>query len=173
MEVEEATASQLARVQNLKQGSISGFFKNPSTSSSSSNRKSKMKSKEEEDFALAIEMSKKDQQNRNFFDTCFEEEDENDINFVNSKKKEDRQKMTGFSCRDCEKYFAQANLNTEQLQEVIQKCSRHRAAAEDVPDPEENTPKALWNLGFDGPENKTQVGSPLKARKRRRNYYND
>ena len=135
MEVEEATASQLARVQNLKQGSISGFFKNPTSSSSKSSRKSKLKSKEEEDFALAIEMSKKDQQNRNFFDTCFEEEDENDINFVNSKKKEDRQKMTGFSCRDCEKYYAQANLNTEQLQEVIQKCSRHRAAAEDVPDP--------------------------------------
>ena len=166
MEVEEATASQLARVQSLKQGSISGFFKNPP-----SRRKSKMKSKEDEDIALAIERSKEDQQRRNIFDTCYDPDEENDINFINSKKREDREKLTGFSCRDCERYYAQANLNTEQLQDVIQKCSRHRAAAEDVPDPGENSPQALWNLDFDGPDNKTQVGSPLKGRKRRRNNY--
>ena len=170
MEVEDITNSQLARVQSLKQGSISGFLKNQVEKP----RKS-LKDKEDEELALAIERSKKEQnvlekskkeQNRNFFDTCYEE-DENNVNFVNSKKKEDRALLKGFSCRDCEKYYAEANLNTEQLQDVLQRCSRHRA--EEVP--EENSPKVMWNLGFDGPENKTQVGSPLKARKRRRNYY--
>ena len=49
------------------------------------------------------------------------------------KKKAEREKLKGFACDDCEQYYKNANLTNEQLQKLLQKCSKHRATI--VPDP--------------------------------------
>ena len=72
----------------------------------------------------------------------------------------------GFACDDCEQYYKNANLTDEQLQKLLQKCSKHRATI--VPDPV--SPKEMWELDITGPPDKTQVGSPLKTRERRKMY---
>ena len=80
------------------------------------------------------------------------------------KSKAERAKMFGFSCKDCEKFYENQNLTDEQLKKVIDKCSRHRATIE----PPCESPKEMWNIDIDGPDNKTQIGSPLKTRERRK-----
>ena len=58
---------------------------------------------------------------------------ESNVNFkyVGSpvRKQAERKKLPAFDCTDCRKYYAGTNLNEEQLQELLQKCSRHRSAS--------------------------------------------
>jgi len=109
---------------------------------------------------------------KNYENDSFDEyepiEDENAWKYANVpvKKKSEREKLKGFSCDDCEQYYKNANLTEEQLQKLLQKCSKHRATL--VPDPV--SPKEMWELDITGPPDKTQVGSPLKTRERRKMY---
>ncbi len=157
VEVTPVTNSQLAKIHNAKQTKIQDLFSRP-----------KKTNKEDDDIELAIKQSLLDASNQNdtFNDYDASKGQENDCALANNpgRSKEDRQKLSGFSCKDCEKYYADANLNDEQLQEAIQKCSRHRAAIA----PPSDSPQEMWKLEIDDLQNKTQVGSPLKTRKRRK-----
>ena len=52
------------------------------------------------------------------------------------------------------------------MQKLLQKFSKHRATI--VPDPV--SPKEMWEWDITGPPDKTQVGSPLETRERRKMY---
>ena len=104
-------------------------------------------------------------QNDSFDDYEEEASDENAWKYANIpvKKKSDREKLKGFSCANCEEYYRNANLTERQRQELVQKCSRHRSTIEPPP----SSPKEMWEVEIDGPDNKTQYEySPLKRRDR-------
>ncbi|XP_022193587.2 protein gamma response 1 [Nilaparvata lugens] len=63
------------------------------------------------------------------------------------KKKSERLKLDGWSCDDCEKYYAtmeQAGMNTSQIKRTMNKCSRHRNQFQ-----RPSTPPDFWNPKFD------------------------
>ncbi len=66
---------------------------------------------------------------------------------------------------DCRNYYAGANLDENQLQELLQQCSRHRSKNP----PPASSPKTCWELDIkeDSSQNKTQAGPPLRTRKPR------
>lgn len=88
--------------------------------------------------------------------------------FVGSpvRKRADRKALPAFECHDCRNFYAGANLSEEQLQELLQKCSKHRRKNP----PPQYSPKVCWELEIreDNSQNKTQVGPPLRTRKRRK-----
>ena len=100
------------------------------------------------------------------FDEYHPVEDENAWKYNNLpvKKKSEREKLKGFACANCEEYYKNANLTEKQLQDLLQKCSRHRAT---IPPPM-TSPKEMWELDISGPPDKTQYVSPLKTRDRRK-----
>ena len=61
------------------------------------------------------------------------------------RKKSERAKLKGFSCVNCEKYYASLERSGIILdkEEMIQQCSRHRAKFEPT-----STPPGFWELGF-------------------------
>ena len=95
--------------------------------------------------------------------------DENNSKIGNGpvRKKADREKLQGFDCKECEAYYANANFSTNQLEELIQKCSRHRAQQKPT---SSDTPKNIWDTSFapDGPEDRTQMPVTLRTRKNRK-----
>ena len=62
------------------------------------------------------------------FDEYHPYEDENAWKYANVpvRKKSEREKLKGFSCDACESYYKNVNLTDEELQDLLQKCSRHR-----------------------------------------------
>ena len=88
--------------------------------------------------------------------------------FVGSpvRKRAERRALPAFECHECRDYYAGANLDEEQLQELLQKCSKHRRQNP----PPRDSPKVCWELEIreDTSQNKTQVGPPLRTRKRRK-----
>ena len=73
--------------------------------------------------------------------------------------------MIGFACDDCKNYYENQNLPEEKLQELVQKCSRHRAKIAPPP----SSPKEIWKLDIEGPDPETHVlDEPLKTRAWRR-----
>ncbi|GBN25922.1 DNA endonuclease RBBP8 [Araneus ventricosus] len=59
------------------------------------------------------------------------------------RKKSERKQLTGFECKECEKYFADLGLSEEEKRERLNKCSRHRAKF-----PPPATPEHFWELDF-------------------------
>ena len=100
------------------------------------------------------------------FDEYHPFEDENAWKYANVpvRKKSEREKLKGFSCDACEAYYKNVNLTDEELQNLLQKCSKHRATVGPPP----TSPKEMWELDITGPEDKTQYGSPFKTRERRK-----
>ncbi|RZF44287.1 hypothetical protein LSTR_LSTR006837 [Laodelphax striatellus] len=63
------------------------------------------------------------------------------------KKKSERLKLDGWSCDDCEKYYAnmeKAGMNASQIKRTMNKCSRHRNQFQ-----RPTTPPDFWNPKFD------------------------
>jgi hypothetical protein len=140
-------------------------------------------SRVDHDFNEAIKLSLEDQKemikkenNKSFDDDSFDmlsnddddENDENDGFKVNSapvKKAAERKLLKGIDCKQCREYYEGIEMPEEKLKQLLQKCSRHRTKYEPPP-----SPTNPWNLTLqkDGPEDKTQAGSPLKTRKARR-----
>ena len=81
------------------------------------------------------------------------------------RKRAERKALPAFECHECRNYYAGANLTEEQLQDLLQKCSKHRRRNPPPPD----SPKVCWELEIreDNSQDKTQVGPPLRTRKRR------
>ncbi|XP_055935186.1 uncharacterized protein LOC129965378 [Argiope bruennichi] len=59
------------------------------------------------------------------------------------RKKSERKQLTGFECKECEKYFSDLGLSEEEKRERLNKCSRHRAKF-----PPPATPEHFWELDF-------------------------
>ena len=77
------------------------------------------------------------------------------------KKKEERSKLSGFSCRECKDYYKDSNLPQDTVLELIQNCSRHRAT---IPPPI-NSPIEWLRTDFESPDKPTQYDtSPLPTR---------
>ncbi|XP_048590660.1 uncharacterized protein LOC5504376 isoform X2 [Nematostella vectensis] len=94
------------------------------------------------------------------------------------RRKDERAKLNGYSCRECEQYYGSLNLPQEELQKRLKQCSRHRAKYSPPP----STPPGFWNLSFPDTQEymakgclKTEEDAPaqpsryrqLKSRKRR------
>lgn len=60
------------------------------------------------------------------------------------RKKADREKLRGFTCHECEQFYANENLNDEQRKEIINRCSKHRY--KETPPP--STPDDFWAVSF-------------------------
>lgn len=60
------------------------------------------------------------------------------------RKKGDREKLKGFDCEECRKYYASDQLTEEKLKEVLKQCSRHRHQSTPPP----STPDEFWKIGF-------------------------
>ena len=55
------------------------------------------------------------------------------------KKQDDRALLKGYACLDCEDYYKSQNLTKDQVEQLMQKCSKHRST---VPPPI-NSPKGI------------------------------
>lgn len=80
------------------------------------------------------------------------------------RKRDERKQLPAFNCADCRNFYAGTDLTEVQLQELLQQCSRHRSRNP----PPADSPKVCWELDIreDNSQNKTQVGPPLRTRKR-------
>lgn len=63
-----------------------------------------------------------------------------------SKKKADRAKMSGVSCWECERYYANLGLSEEEIKLRQNQCSRHRTNEKK----KEDTPEGFWDPLFSG-----------------------
>ncbi|XP_012142191.2 uncharacterized protein LOC100876052 isoform X1 [Megachile rotundata] len=63
-----------------------------------------------------------------------------------SKKKADRAKMSGVSCWECQRYYANLGLSEEEIKLRQNQCSRHRTNEKK----REDTPEGFWNPLFSG-----------------------
>ena len=85
------------------------------------------------------------------------------------RKKADRMKLLqGHDCKDCREFYKGDNLTDSELADLLNKCSKHRS--KHPPLPEQLSPQIRWKLEIeeDGPNDKTQISSPLKTRERRK-----
>ena len=83
------------------------------------------------------------------------------------RKKADRLKLLqGHDCKECRDFYKGDNLTESQLNELLNKCSKHRSKEP----PLQQSPQIRWNLEIeeDGPNDKTQISSPFKTRERRK-----
>lgn len=86
------------------------------------------------------------------------------------RKRIDRQRLKGFECQDCAKYYEDMGLSDSEKQRRMQQCSRHRATHAPAP----CTPEHFWDLEFPetpvckarGYIKETQV-VPLKGHRKR------
>ncbi|KAF4527305.1 hypothetical protein B566_EDAN001079 [Ephemera danica] len=73
------------------------------------------------------------------------------------RKKDDRQKLPGWECHECKIFFETycKNMNTQERQQVVGHCSRHRQALPFI----SNTPPGIWEIGeIQSPVGVTQNG---------------
>jgi len=60
------------------------------------------------------------------------------------RKKTDREKLNGYTCHECENFYANENLSHTQRKAILDRCSRHRH----VSTPPPSTPDEFWEVGF-------------------------
>ncbi|KAG1657345.1 DNA endonuclease RBBP8 [Nymphon striatum] len=94
------------------------------------------------------------------FPKDFPDKKEVDIKFKEVvRKKEDRKKLDGHNCHECQKYYGDLNLPEEELKKRMKYCSRHRAKYSpekspehfwevDLPDTQECIDRGKNNLDF-------------------------
>ena len=58
--------------------------------------------------------------------------------------KAEREKLNGYTCEECEHFYANENLSGAQRKEVLDRCSRHRHKSTPPP----STPDEFWEVGF-------------------------
>ncbi|KAF7989142.1 hypothetical protein HCN44_007452 [Aphidius gifuensis] len=68
------------------------------------------------------------------------------------RKKAERQKLNGWSCKDCEKWYENMDLDEKELQKRKNSCSRHRSKFNERYD----TPPGFWDIGFSSPMESSQ-----------------
>jgi len=185
IEVSELTKSQSKRLKNQKQSKLDNFFNNKGKE-----RKPKADQEMEEALKLSRQTFEIEQQQKikgkdskqGPKQSNVSKDDNNDVPTTNSPKyayvnnpvrgKEERKKLKGFDCRDCEDYYngkLEEGYTEEEVDKLINECSKHRAKYK-AP----LTPEKFWDPDIvvgdpESPRNKTQVPSqPLMSRARRR-----
>ena len=58
--------------------------------------------------------------------------------------KAEREKLNGYTCEECEKFYANEQLTDEQRKKILDRCSRHRHKSTPPP----STPDEFWEVGF-------------------------
>ncbi|KAJ7389293.1 DNA endonuclease rbbp8 [Desmophyllum pertusum] len=90
------------------------------------------------------------------------------------RKRDERAKLNGYKCRDCQEYYQGLNLPENELKKRLKHCSRHRAKFSPPP----STPPGFWNLSFPDTQEyldkgylktESQAPAPKRLRKARRN----
>jgi len=86
------------------------------------------------------------------------------------RKRDERAKLNGYKCRDCEEYYQGLGLPEDELKKRLKQCSRHRAKFSPPP----STPPGFWNLSFPDTQEyidkgylKTEAQAPAKKRLRK------
>ncbi|XP_005107975.1 uncharacterized protein LOC101854667 [Aplysia californica] len=59
------------------------------------------------------------------------------------RKHSERNKLQGFSCKQCHDYYKNSGLSEEEMQQKMKECSRHRDKFRPP-----STPEHFWSLGF-------------------------
>ncbi|XP_023342878.1 DNA endonuclease RBBP8 isoform X3 [Eurytemora carolleeae] len=196
IQVEEITASQKKRLKNQKQSKIDMFLANAQTKANVRLRGTDLEkalklSKEEYERNLikGSETAENENNSKELLEdpiTTTTTEDlavdvkdgrENkdpQLNFAyvgpSVRKREDRAKLKGFSCAECEEYYnmkRDEGLSEEQIASLMNDCSKHRALYRPP-----LTPEKFWDPEIiedpESPRNKTQTGAPLRTRAVRR-----
>ena len=60
------------------------------------------------------------------------------------RKKQEREKLNGYACEECKRYYQSDNLTKERLEEVLKHCSKHKHLSSPPP----STPEQFWALDF-------------------------
>lgn len=90
------------------------------------------------------------------------------------RKKDERVKLNGYKCRDCQEYYQGLDLPEDELKKRLKHCSRHRARFSPPP----STPPGFWNLSFPDTQEymdkgylktESEAPAPKRLRKTRRN----
>merc|ERR1719445_207374 len=87
------------------------------------------------------------------------------------RKKEERKKLFGFDCRECQEYYQQKleeGQSKDQIMKILNKCSRHRGLFKPP-----RTPEKFWVADIveddpNDPRNKKQSGQVFRTRAVRR-----
>mmetsp|Transcript_15501 Transcript_15501/g.48514 ORF Transcript_15501/g.48514 Transcript_15501/m.48514 type:complete len:116 (+) Transcript_15501:650-997(+) len=63
------------------------------------------------------------------------------------RRREERDALPGAHCADCESFYTAAGFAGQNLTNLLNKCSRHRAAFH-----VSNTPPGYWEVGWNSPK---------------------
>jgi hypothetical protein len=191
IEVEETTHSQSQKMQNMRQGTLSQFVgasgggkKRKDFGAAEAHGIKKAKVESIKTFQVEEE-GRREKNNRSplsesnarlddSFDRLGSDPEDDDgakkgFKFQGdaARSKEAKASLLGIDCPDCRNFYQNENMSTQQLEQVLQRCSKHRTA---YTPSGRDSPKAPWDLeiAVNTQAEKTQVGSPLKTRERRR-----
>ncbi|KAK2559902.1 DNA endonuclease RBBP8 [Acropora cervicornis] len=90
------------------------------------------------------------------------------------RKRDERAKLNGYDCRECQQYYQGLDLPEEELKKRLKHCSRHRARFSPPP----STPPGFWNLSFPDTQEyidkgylqiESQAPAPKRLRRARKN----
>ena len=88
------------------------------------------------------------------------------------RKKDDRKKLHGFSCYDCEDYYnskLSEGFTEDQVKKLMNDCSKHRSKFKPSRTPEQFWDPEIIEGDPDSPRNKTQIQTePFDTWERRR-----
>ncbi|XP_037364638.1 DNA endonuclease RBBP8 [Talpa occidentalis] len=135
---------------------------------------------EEEELSATTKKSnahddKQDKVKQKAFVEPFLKEDERETSIPNFphievvRKKEERRKLPGHTCKECEIYYA--DIPAEEREKKLASCSRHRSRY--IPP---NTPETFWDVGFPSTQTCMERGyikedlDPCPRPKRRQPY---
>ncbi|XP_022105778.1 DNA endonuclease RBBP8-like isoform X2 [Acanthaster planci] len=88
------------------------------------------------------------------------------------RKHDERQKLRGFGCKDCEAFYRDLSLTSTQQEMRMKLCSRHRAQSSPT-----NTPEHYWSVGFPDTQTCLERGyiresrSPERRSRSKKNKY--
>lgn len=81
------------------------------------------------------------------------------------RKKDERMKLNGYSCKSCREYYVSTGLNEQEIQERLKNSSRHRHKCPPPP----ATPTHFWSDFIETPDVHNSMYIPGKAQQRFRN----
>lgn len=61
-------------------------------------------------------------------------------------KRARKKQLRGFECADCAAFYADASLSHKQMQDLMDRCSKHRA----LHPPPKSSPQDYWKCDMDG-----------------------
>ena len=177
LNIEDLTPSERKGFSSNKQSKIDGFFKNPPRQQSGDFVRV---SHVDTDLERALQLSKEAEESGLGAKARAGRKDLDDQqlpgpNFAHIgpvvRKKEERRKLNGYSCPECDEYYQQKleeGLTKDQILQLMNKCSKHRGLFKPPLTPEKYWDPDIIEDDPDDPRVKTQVGGQLRTRAVRR-----